>query len=68
MNRLIVYLAFFFYASISFALQSQSNKKETQLILGIADFTASTNQQKRFTGILKEHVTDVLNQTNMMLR
>lgn len=42
---------------------AQSKKEPLQLILGIANFTASTEQQAKFTNVLKERVTDIFNQT-----
>ncbi|WP_179320195.1 hypothetical protein [Winogradskyella helgolandensis] len=57
MNRPYIHLCFLFCFGLSFA------QSETQLILGIADFTANTEQQEQFAGVLKERVIDLLNQT-----
>lgn len=62
MNKnLILIFVLCFLLTNSFA---QSPNKETlQFILGIADFSASNEQQAKFTNVLKERVTDMLNQT-----
>ncbi|MBL4746508.1 MAG: hypothetical protein JKY08_09105 [Flavobacteriaceae bacterium] len=61
MSKLILWV--FTFMCVSNLMAQQANNKGLQLILGIADFTASTPQQERFAGVLKERVTDVLNQT-----
>lgn len=59
-NVILIFVLCFLLTN-SFA---QSPNKETlQFILGIADFSASNEQQAKFTNVLKERVTDMLNQT-----
>ncbi len=59
MNKLLILICVLFFFNEASAQQKQSK----QLILGVADFTANTPQQKKFTNVLKEQVTDVLNKT-----
>jgi len=62
MNKYLIAICVF-YLSISHTFSQQSKNESLQLILGIADFTARTEQQAKFTDVLKERVTDALNQT-----
>lgn len=59
MNKLLILLCFL----LSLNTIKGQQKNNTQLILGVASFTANTPQQQKFTNVLKEQVTDVLNQT-----
>ncbi len=64
MNKIpIIICCFCISLTNIFAQEPKTEPKTLQLILGIADFTASTEKQSIYTDVLKERVTDIFNQS-----